>query len=184
MSTKGHWDEVYSTRNFNSVSWYAPHLDKSLQLIKAICPDRTAAIVDIGGGESTLVDDLLLLGYRDLSLLDVSATAIEFTKRRVDQLGEKAKHVSWHIGDITRYDFGAKQFDLWHDRAAFHFLTEPDDRITYVQTLRRAIKPGGHVLIATFGPDGPSQCSGLDVVRYDRKQHKCLVRALSCWIAN
>lgn len=170
MYTKDHWDKVYSTKDFNSVSWYAPHLDKSLQLIQEICSDKAAAIVDIGAGESTLVDDLLLRGYRDLSVLDISATAIEFTKRRVDQLGEKSVYVNWHVGDITQYNFGLKQFDLWHDRAVFHFLTDSDARTAYVNTVRRSVKPDGHVLIATFGPDGPLQCSGLDVVRYDQKK--------------
>ncbi len=167
MRTKDHWDKVYGTKEFDSVSWYAPHLDKSLLLMETLCPDRAGAIVDIGGGESTLVDDLLLRHYLDLSVLDISGTAIEFTKRR---LGDRSEGVSWHVGDITRYDFGAKQFDLWHDRAVFHFLTDPDARLTYLDTVRRTVKPGGHVLMATFGPDGPLQCSGLDVVRYDAKQ--------------
>ena len=176
MHTKDHWDKIYATKDVDSVSWYAPHLDKSLALIEAICPDKTTAIVDIGAGESTLVDDLLSRGYQDLSVLDISQAAIEFTKQRLAGLGglgslsEKSKQVNWHVGDITRYDFGAKQFDLWHDRAVFHFLTDPDARASYINTLRRSVKPGGHVLMATFGPDGPLQCSGLDVVRYNQTQ--------------
>lgn len=173
MHTKDHWDKIYATKDVDSVSWYAPHLDKSLALIEAICPDKSAAIVDIGAGESTLVDDLLLRGYQNLSVLDISQAAIEFTKHRLDcldRLGEKSKRVNWHVGDITRYDFGAKQFDLWHDRAVFHFLTDPDARAAYINTLRRSVKSGGHVLMATFGPEGPLQCSGLDVVRYNQTQ--------------
>jgi trans-aconitate methyltransferase len=117
-----HWENVYRNKAFDSVSWYAPHLRESLRLIEQLCPDKTAAIVDIGGGESTLVDDLLQRHYLDVSVLDISATAIEFTKHR---LGARAEQVSWHIGDITQYKFGHKHFDLWHDRAVFHFLTDP-----------------------------------------------------------
>ncbi len=159
-----HWENVYRSKNFDAVSWYAPHLGESLRLIEQLCPDKTAAIVDVGGGESTLVDDLLHRHYLDLSVLDISAAAIDFTKGR---LGAKAQQVNWHVGDITRYNFGSKKFDLWHDRAVFHFLTDPAARQAYVDLIRSAVKPGGYVLMATFGPNGPLQCSGLDVVRYD-----------------
>jgi len=164
MQTAEHWENVYRSKNFDVVSWYAPHLGESLRLIGQLTSDKTAAIVDIGGGESTLVDDLLHCSYLDVSVLDISATAIDFTRQR---LGAKAKDVSWHVGNVTQYDFGSKQFDLWHDRAVFHFLTERSDRQAYVELVRRSVKPGGHVLMATFGPDGPLKCSGLDVVRYD-----------------
>lgn len=162
-----HWENVYRNKNFDSVSWYAPHLGESLRLIEQLCPDKTASIVDIGGGESTLVDDLLHRNYLDLSVLDISATAIDFTQHR---LGAKAQQVNWYVGDITRYSFGAKQFDLWHDRAVFHFLTDPAARQAYVELVRRSVKPGGYVLMATFGPNGPIKCSGLDVVRYNDQQ--------------
>jgi SAM-dependent methyltransferase len=164
MQTTEHWENVYRSKNFDVVSWYAPHLGESLRLIGQLTPDKTAAIVDIGGGESTLVDDLLHCNYLDVSVLDISATAVEFTRQR---LGAKAKDVSWHVGNVTQYDFGSKLFDLWHDRAVFHFLTEPSARRAYVELVRRSVKPGGHVLMATFGPDGPLKCSDLDVVRYD-----------------
>jgi SAM-dependent methyltransferase len=164
MQGSDHWENVYRNKQFDAVSWYAPHLSESLRLIQELCPDSTASIIDIGGGESTLVDDLLRYNYLDLSVLDISATAIDFTCQR---LGPKAQDVSWHVGDVTQYDFGPKQFDLWHDRAVFHFLTEPAARRAYVELVRRSVKPGGHVLMATFGPDGPLKCSGLDVVRYD-----------------
>lgn len=163
------WENVYRSKNFDAVSWYAPHLGESLRLIEQLCPDKTAAIVDVGGGESTLVDDLLHRHYLDLSVLDISAAAIDFTKRR---LGVKAQQVNWHVGDITRYTFGDKKFDLWHDRAVFHFLNDPAARQAYVDLVRSSVKPGGYVLMATFGPNGPLQCSGLDVVRYnDEKLH-------------
>ncbi len=164
MQTSEHWEDVYRNKRFDAVSWYAPHLGESLRLIEQLCPDKTAAIADIGGGESTLVDDLLHRHHLDVSVLDISATAIDFTKQR---LGEKAQQVSWHVGDITQYDFGSKQFDLWHDRAVFHFLTDSAARHRYIELVRRAVKPGGYVLMATFGPNGPLKCSGLDVVRYD-----------------
>lgn len=164
MQSSDHWESVYRKKSFDSVSWYAPHLAESLLRIDQLCPDKTAAIVDIGGGESTLVDDLLHRHYLDVSVLDISSTAIDFTKAR---LGRSAAQVQWHVGDITTYDFAAKQFDLWHDRAVFHFLTDPSARHNYIERVRRAVKPGGYVLMATFGPEGPIKCSGLDVVRYD-----------------
>ena len=166
MHSSDHWENVYRSKPFDAVSWYAPHLGDSLRLIEQLCPDKTAAIVDIGGGESTLVDDLLQRHYLDVSVLEISATAIDFTRKR---LGPKEQQVSWYVGDVTQYDFAPKQFDLWHDRAVFHFLTDPAARHAYVQLVRRSVKPGGHVLMATFGPNGPLQCSGLDVVRYEEK---------------
>lgn len=164
MHTSDHWENVYRNKSFDAVSWYAPHLGESLRLIQELCPDATASIIDIGGGESTLVDDLLHRQYVDVSVLDISSTAIDFTRQR---LGPLAQEVTWHVGDITQHDFGGQQFDLWHDRAVFHFLTDPAARQAYVELVRRSVKPGGYVLMATFGPDGPLQCSGLDVVRYD-----------------
>jgi SAM-dependent methyltransferase len=164
MQTAEHWENVYRTKDFDAVSWYAPHLGESLRLIRQLAPDKTAAVVDIGAGESTLVDDLLHHHYLDLSVIDISVTAIDFSKQR---LGALAEQVGWHVGDITQYDFGSKKFDLWHDRAVFHFLTDPTARQAYIELVRRSVKPGGYVLMATFGPNGPLKCSGLDVVRYD-----------------
>jgi SAM-dependent methyltransferase len=164
MQTAEHWENVYRTKDFDAVSWYAPHLAESLRLIRQLAPDKTAAVVDIGAGESTLVDDLLHHHYLDLSVIDISVTAIDFSKQR---LGALAEQVGWHVGDITQYDFGSKKFDLWHDRAVFHFLTDPAARQAYIELVRRSVKPGGYVLMATFGPNGPLKCSGLDVVRYD-----------------
>jgi len=166
-SSRNHWDQVYQSKPFDAVSWYAPHLSESLRLIERLCPERTAAIVDIGGGESTLVDDLLARGYRNLTVLDISPKAIEFTRQR---LGDKAAEVDWRVGDITEHDFGGRRFDLWHDRAVFHFLTDEAARRRYVDLVQRCVNPGGHVVMATFGPQGPLKCSGLDVVRYDDQQ--------------
>jgi SAM-dependent methyltransferase len=162
--SNSHWDTVYRTKQFDKVSWYAPHLAESLRLITELTPNKDAAIIDIGGGESTLVDDLLDRGYRDLSVLDISATAIDFTKKR---LGQRADTVRWYVSDITRANFGQRRFDLWHDRAVFHFLTDAASRAAYVERVKTSVKPGGFVVMATFGLEGPLKCSGLDVVRYD-----------------
>jgi ubiquinone/menaquinone biosynthesis C-methylase UbiE len=164
MVEKKHWETVYQTKAADAVSWYRPHLDTSLALIERAVPDRNAAIIDIGGGEATLVDDLLSRGYRQLSVLDISQAAIEGAKNR---LGEAADQVTWISADIMQSSFPAAHFDLWHDRALFHFLTAADQRAAYVERLTRALKPGGHAVIATFGPQGPEKCSGLDTMRYD-----------------
>ncbi len=164
MDPKAHWELVYRTKRPTEVSWYAPHLDASLRLIEQAAPDRDAAIIDVGGGEATLVDDLLAGGYRHVSVLDVSATALDVAKER---LGERARLVDWLRGDVTTFPLPLHRYDVWHDRAVFHFLTDAKDRAAYVRQVARAVKPGGHVIVATFGPKGPTRCSGLDVVRYD-----------------
>jgi SAM-dependent methyltransferase len=163
MDAREHWERVYLTKRPTQVSWYAPHLDTSLRLIEDAAPNRHAAIVDVGGGEATLVDDLLDRGYRRVSVLDVSATALDVAKAR---LGERASAVDWLCGDVAKFPFPRHHYDVWHDRAVFHFLTDPKDRAAYVRQVARAVKPGGNVIVATFGPEGPTKCSGLDVVRY------------------
>jgi SAM-dependent methyltransferase len=164
MDVKKHWDKVYATKAPESVSWYRAQLETSLALIERAAVARSASIIDIGGGESTLVDDLLLRGYKTLNVLDVSPTAIEVTKKR---LGTAAKQVRWLVGDIVEIELEPHAYDLWHDRAVFHFLTRPERRLAYVRQVTRAVRPGGHVIISTFGPEGPTKCSGLDVMRYD-----------------
>jgi 2-polyprenyl-3-methyl-5-hydroxy-6-metoxy-1,4-benzoquinol methylase len=164
MDAKSHWEHVYATKAPDAVSWYAPHLARSLALIGSASPDRSASIIDIGGGESTLVDDLLACGYRNLTILDVSQTALDTTKAR---LGEAGERIHWICADVAQTDLPAHSFDVWHDRAVFHFLIEPEQRMAYVQLAARAVRPGGHVIVSTFGPEGPTQCSGLDVARYD-----------------
>ena len=161
--SESHWNSVYSTKAPDAVSWYAPHLNTSLQLIKRVAP-KWPAIIDVGGGESTLVDDLLAEGYRYLTVLDISAEAIEVSKKR---FGVLATYINWRVGDITKVDLPNNCYDVWHDRAVFHFLTNEDDRRAYVEQVTYSMKPGGHVIVATFGPEGPTKCSGLDVVRYD-----------------
>lgn len=162
--SQAHWEKVYRTKAADAVSWYRPHLEKSLALIGRAAGNHSAAIIDVGGGESTLVDDLLAAGYRDVTVLDISARAIEVAKNR---LGGNAERVTWLAADITEVELPEHRYDVWHDRAVFHFLTEPRQRAAYVRQVARSVKPGGHVIVATFGPEGPQKCSGLDVVRYD-----------------
>ena len=164
MDPKAHWEKVYRTKQPTEVSWYRPHLDVSLQLIEEAASNRDARIIDVGGGESTLVDDLLDRGYHNLSVLDISATALAIAKER---LGDMADQVNWLCADVTTFAFPQQEYDVWHDRAVFHFLTEGYDRAAYVRQVAHAVAPGGHVIVATFGPEGPTKCSGLDVVRYD-----------------
>jgi SAM-dependent methyltransferase len=164
MDARQHWERVYRSKRPTEVSWYAPHLDVSLRIIEEAAPERASRIIDVGGGEATLVDDLLDRGYRNLSVLDVSATALDVAKARV---GKRAGAVDWLRGDVTTFPFARHQYEVWHDRAVFHFLTDPKDRAAYVWQVTHAVKPGGHVIVATFGPEGPTKCSGLDVVRYD-----------------
>jgi 2-polyprenyl-3-methyl-5-hydroxy-6-metoxy-1,4-benzoquinol methylase len=158
-----HWDSVYSTKALDAVSWYLPHLETSLQLIKRVAP-YDPAIIDVGGGESTLVDDLLATGYRDLTVLDISAEAINISKKR---FGVLSLYINWRVDDITKAELPRNYYDVWHDRAVFHFLTNDEDRRAYVERVAYSVKAGGHVIVATFGPQGPAKCSGLDVVRYD-----------------
>ena len=163
MHSKDHWETVYTNKKTDAVSWFQPHADLSLDLIKATCMGHDAAIIDVGGGASTLVDDLLKEGYSDLTVLDLSMAAMDAAKKR---LGERADRVCWIEADITRAELAGNRYDIWHDRAVFHFLTDPADRDAYVQKVLRSVKPGGHVIVATFAEDGPLQCSGLPVVRY------------------
>ena len=164
MDAKTYWEKIYTTRAPEQVSWYRPHLETSLALIKRARTRRSTAIIDVGGGESTLVDDLLAHGYENLSVLDVSQTAIDVTKKR---LGPAAETVNWLVGDITEVQLALNAYDVWHDRAVFHFLTSTEERAAYVRQVAHAVRPGGHVIISTFGPEGPTKCSGLDVERYD-----------------
>ncbi|MEO6975434.1 MAG: class I SAM-dependent methyltransferase [Gallionella sp.] len=163
MQSKDHWEKVYTSKASDAVSWFQPHADRSLNLILGTGVNRNAAIIDVGGGASTLVDDLLENGYANLSVLDLSAAALHTARSR---LGTKADTVRWIEADVTGTNLPANYFDVWHDRAVFHFLTTAEEREAYVQTVFRSVKPGGHVIVATFADDGPDQCSGLPVMRY------------------
>ena len=163
MQSKNHWEKIYTTKASDAVSWFQSHAEVSVGLVKATGAGLDAAIIDVGGGASTLVDDLLALGYTNLTVLDLSAAALAAARKR---LGGKASAVRWIEADITKANLPDHQFDIWHDRAVFHFLTSPEERAAYVQAVFRAVKPGGHVIVATFAEDGPNQCSGLPVMRY------------------
>lgn len=163
-NSREHWERVYATNAPDQVSWYAPHLAASLALIERAAASLSAAILDVGGGSSSLVDDLLARGYRNLTVLDISETAIEAGRKR---LGRDAERVRWIAADITQVQLESAQFDVWHDRAVFHFLTRPADRAAYVCRAAGAVRPGGHIVMGTFGAEGPTRCSGLNVIRYD-----------------
>lgn len=163
MQSKEHWDKVYSTKPTDGVSWYQEHAESSLRLIQQTGVSSSAEIIDVGGGASTLVDDLIAQGFTHLSVLDLSAAALAATKQR---LGRRANEVRWIPGDITKASLPPLSYDVWHDRAVFHFLTDEADRQAYVQTVLRSVKPGGFVIVATFSEDGPTHCSGLPVQRY------------------
>ena len=164
MDAKKHWENVYTIKAPDAVSWYRSHLETSLALIERSAPDHSASIIDVGGGESTLVDDLLTRGSKSITVLDVSETAINVTKKR---LGRAAEQVHWLVADITEASLEQSSYDVWHDRAVFHFLTSIEQRAAYVRNVAKAIKTGGHVIVSTFGPEGPTKCSGLEVLRYD-----------------
>jgi len=163
MSTKTHWESVYETKPADAVSWYAPHLRESLRYVTQAAASKDVAILDVGGGESTLVDDLAGEGYSDITVLDISATALEVTKQRLGPLGAG---VHWMAADILEVDLPVGAYDIWHDRAVFHFLTSDDQRKRYVAQVLKALKPGGFAIVGTFGPEGPEECSGLQVSRY------------------
>lgn len=163
MQSKEHWEQVYATKSESSVSWFQEHARHSVQLIGSTGASKTARIIDVGGGASTLVDDLLVAGYRHISVLDLSEAALAASRAR---LAEQAFGVDWLTGDITKFVLPRHAFDVWHDRAVFHFLTTPEERKAYVNAVLLAVKPGGHVIVATFAEDGPEKCSGLPVMRY------------------
>jgi 2-polyprenyl-3-methyl-5-hydroxy-6-metoxy-1,4-benzoquinol methylase len=164
MDAKNHWENVYTTKQPDAVSWYRPHLETSLALVERAAHSHSASIIDIGAGESTLVDDLLVRGYEKITVLDVSQTALEVTKKR---LGLLAQQVNWIAADITQVRLESPAYDVWHDRAVFHFLTSIEQRAAYVRNVAKSVNPGGHVIVSTFGPEGPTKCSGLEVMRYD-----------------
>lgn len=163
MNRKAHWEKVYETKRDDQVSWFREHLDNSLELIRRTGVGKEAPIIDVGGGSSTLVDDLLEDGFSRLSVLEISRAAIERSEKR---LGSKAENVNWIEADVTKAELPGNYYEVWHDRAVFHFLTAEEDRRRYVDLVMRSLKAGGHIIVASFGPDGPAKCSGLDVVRY------------------
>jgi len=168
---KAHWDQVYAARLPDEVSWYQPVPIRSLEFIRATGEPLTTPIIDVGGGASTLVDQLLLAGYSDISVLDIAAGALDHARKR---LGDLATRVTWIEADITRYR-SDRMFAIWHDRAVFHFLTDAEDRERYLGVLRRTLRSGGHLILATFGSEGPTRCSGLLVQRYSEPEVSALL---------
>ncbi|PVX82953.1 class I SAM-dependent methyltransferase [Paraburkholderia unamae] len=164
MQSRDHWNRVYTTKTPASVSWFQEHARQSMALIQESGVPKEAGIIDVGGGASTLVDDLVAQCYRDITVLDLSDAALAAARAR---LGESASRVSWIAGDITQVELPVNAYDVWHDRAVFHFLTSQEDREAYVRAVLRAVKPGGIVIVATFAEDGPDHCSGLPVMRYN-----------------
>ena len=165
MGERAHWEAVYREKTPQEWSWYRPHLERSLAWIEETVPDRLAPILDVGAGASTLVDDLLARGYQRLTVLDLSPTALALSRQRVG--AEQAARVEWIAANIATAPLPAAHYELWHDRAVFHFLTTPEAQRAYQRQLARSLAPGGTALLATFALDGPARCSGLNVCRYD-----------------
>lgn len=161
-SGKTHWQRVYGEKEPTAVSWYQPVPEKSLQLIRSTGIARDKPMLDAGGGASTLVDYLLNEGYTDINVLDISGKALERSRAR---LGDSASAITWIESDVTKFE-PSRQYALWHDRAVFHFLTKSADRDKYIDVVCRSLQPSGYLVLATFGPQGPERCSGLDIQRY------------------
>ncbi|HNP31495.1 MAG TPA: class I SAM-dependent methyltransferase [Nitrospirales bacterium] len=162
MDRKSHWEDVYRTTAAEELGWYQAHPTLSLHLIESTGVQKTASLIDVGGGNSTLVDHLLDQGFRHLTVLDISPTALDRAKARLD---DRAGLVTWIEGDVTDFR-SSRTYDVWHDRAVFHFLTDAEDREKYCETMTRAVSAQGHAIIATFAYEAPPTCSGLPVVRY------------------
>ena len=160
---QAHWENVYTTKTEKEVSWFEESPTISLDLIRSTGAGLDAPIIDIGGGTSRLVDALVDDGFEAVTVLDLSKTALARARAR---LGTRAAKVRWIVADVTTWET-SETYEVWHDRAAFHFLTEPKDRAAYAERVARAVRPGGQVIIGTFAPDGPERCSGLPVVRHD-----------------
>jgi len=161
--SQDHWERIYRTKDPTQVSWYQPEARLSLDLIRRVAPDLAVPIIDVGGGASTLVDGLVDAGYRRVTVLDLAPSALAIARQR---LGDRAERVVWIAGSVLDARLSASAYAVWHDRAVFHFLTDRRDRARYVEQTRHAVRHGGHVIVASFGPDGPPKCSGLDVARY------------------
>lgn len=162
---KQHWENIYSTKQLNEVSWYQPTPETSLQFIQELNVPKEASIIDIGGGDSFLVDYLLELGYKNITVLDISKKAIERAKLR---LGQKGQNIKWIEADASNFD-PQEKYDLWHDRAAFHFLTDEKEIKHYLKSAKKGIKESGNLIIGTFAVDGPKKCSGIEITQYSEE---------------
>jgi 2-polyprenyl-3-methyl-5-hydroxy-6-metoxy-1,4-benzoquinol methylase len=164
MDSKKHWESIYTAKAPDEVSWFQREPKISLQLIRRVAPGREAAIIDVGGGASNLVDSLISSGYRNITVLDIALAGLSHAQTRLGRFG---RDVRWICTDILQSELPIRSYDVWHDRAVFHFLTSPQDRKAYVEQVARAVRPNGYVIVATFAEDGPTRCSGLDVTRYN-----------------
>ena len=164
MDPKDHWEKVYSKVPADRMGWYEPHLGLSLSWIQDLRLSKGAPVIDVGGGSSTLVDDLLDAGFGAITVLDISESALMSAQAR---LGARSQAVTWLHGDIATIELPAERYELWHDRAMFHFLLAEKQQEKYLQQLDRGLMPNGHVIIGAFAPEAPAQCSGLSVRRYD-----------------
>lgn len=162
---KKHWETIYQTRELKDVSWFQPTPETSLDFFKEFSVPTTAKVIDIGGGDSFLVDHLLDLGFQDITVLDISEAALDRAKKR---LGDKAKNVKWIVSDAATF-IPTETYDFWHDRAAFHFLTNEKEVSDYLETARRNINPTGVLVIGTFSDNGPKKCSGIEIKQYTRQ---------------
>lgn len=156
MNTKAHWNKVYATRAAEAVSWYSPHLETSRAFIEHTNAGHAASILDAGGGQSTLGGYLLAQGYQKITILDISATAVEAARRR---MGKNADSIQWIVDDVTLARLPEKAYDIWHDRAVFHFLVSPEQRAAYIRQAIHALKPRSHLILATFALEGSTRCN-------------------------
>ncbi len=172
VTSKQHWKQVYSKQRSDQLGWYKPHLSTSLDLITKCKLNQQARIIDIGGGASTLVDDLLDSGFEQITVMDIAQSALDQVRCR---LSKRACLAKWLVGDITTMDLPPNHYDLWHDRAVFHFLTDADSCRRYIECMRQSLKSNGHIIFGTFSLEAPKKCSGLPVCRYDiNKLHSTL----------
>jgi ubiquinone/menaquinone biosynthesis C-methylase UbiE len=169
-TTKDHWEKIYNTKEEKDFSWFQPYPKTSIEFIQLFNLPKNARIIDIGGGDSHLVDALIELGYTDIHILDISAKAIDRARQR---LGEQAKIVTWIISDVTKFE-SEVQFDFWHDRAAFHFLTSEDQISKYLAIVRKSLTPNGYLVLGTFSEKGPEKCSGLEIKQYSEASMSAL----------
>ena len=167
---KEHWENIYQTKNTDEVSWYQEKPETSLNLISETSIEKNAKIIDVGAGASKLADNLLALGFRNITALDVSLNALNNSKKR---LGDRANNVKWIVSDLREFKTN-ERYDLWHDRAVLHFLTEEEDITRYIELVRTYLKPKGYVIVSTFSVNGPKKCSGLDVKQYSEDSMKTL----------
>lgn len=162
--SKEHWEKVYTSKEDNEVSWYQEIPRTSIDVIKKTANGQSDSIIDIGGGNSNLASELMNLKFLDISVLDISEASLNRTK---EKLGEKAKNINWYVSDVLGFE-PTKKFDIWHDRAVFHFVTGQIDKTAYVQKIKNSLKENGTLILATFSKEGPTKCSGLEICQYDK----------------